>query len=106
MRPRDLPLPAPEDIDRLPVRTLPSFIVELAALQARAAIRLHEHAVSPEPGPSPEQLLTVHEAAARLGMSVDWLYRHKDKLPFAQRVGRRAVRFSKTGLDKWAAQRR
>jgi predicted DNA-binding transcriptional regulator AlpA len=39
-------------------------------------------------------------------MSPDWLYRHKDKLPFVRRVGGRTVRYSEAGLEQWAAHQR
>jgi predicted DNA-binding transcriptional regulator AlpA len=99
-------LPSIDAIDELPVRTLPAVIAELIALQARAVSRLREHDASPKPVASPDRLLDVRQAAARLGMSPDWLYRHKRELPFARRIGRRAVRFSEAGLERWERQRR
>ena len=54
----------------------------------------------------PERLLDVEEAAARLGMSTDWLYRHARQLPFTRRVGRRAVKFDPAGLARWVATQR
>jgi predicted DNA-binding transcriptional regulator AlpA len=53
-----------------------------------------------------EHLLDVQEAATRLGMSTDWLYRHARQLPFTRRVGRRALKFDSASLDRWVAQRR
>lgn len=52
----------------------------------------------------PEKLLKVDEAAARLGMSREWVYRHGKTLPFARRIGR-SVRFSAGGIDRWLAQK-
>jgi excisionase family DNA binding protein len=100
------PLPTAEDVDLVPVRALPGFIAELAGLQARAAARLRQADEGPEPSPCVDRLLDVREAAARLGMSADWLYRHRDKLPFARRVGRRAVRFSEVDLERWVASQK
>jgi excisionase family DNA binding protein len=60
---------------------------------------------APRPG-GLEHLLDVQEAAARLGMSTDWLYRHARQLPFTRRVGRRALKFDSASLDRWVAQRR
>jgi excisionase family DNA binding protein len=101
-------MPSVEDIDRLPLRALPNLIAELAGLQARAAARLRQSDTAAESSTvGSDRLLDIREAAARLGMSADWLYRHRDKLPFARRVGRRAVRFSESDLERWiAAQRR
>ena len=44
--------------------------------------------------------LDVAEAAKRLGMSRDWLYRNASKLPFAVRIGRRVV-FDSLALERW-----
>lgn len=56
--------------------------------------------------PDPEdRLLTVEEAAARLGCSPDYLYRRSKHLPFAVRLGR-GLRFSSSGIDTYIKQRR
>jgi predicted DNA-binding transcriptional regulator AlpA len=95
---------------------LPALLVEVASIQGQLAAvsnalsaRLLADAAAgsvPRPG-GVEHLLDVQEAAARLGMSIDWLYRHAPKLPFTRHVGRRSVKFDPTGLARWvAAQRR
>jgi predicted DNA-binding transcriptional regulator AlpA len=53
---------------------------------------------------APERLLKVDDAAARLGMSREWVYRNGRTLPFARRIGR-SVRFSAPGIDRWLSQR-
>src|SRR4051812_21271879 len=50
-------------------------------------------------------LLTVGEAAARLGVPASWLYRHARKLPFARKLGNRTLRFDAPGLERWARTR-
>jgi excisionase family DNA binding protein len=61
-------------------------------------LRLAENgAAAPTPAPAEENLLTAPEVATRLKMSLDWVRRHTNELPFAQRFGRR-VRFSESGL--------
>jgi predicted DNA-binding transcriptional regulator AlpA len=94
---------------------LPALLVEVAALQSQLAAV--SNAVSarlladtatggmPRPG-GHEHLLDTQEAAARLGMSTDWLYRHARQLPFTRRVGRRAVKFDPEGLARWVATQR
>jgi hypothetical protein len=52
-----------------------------------------------------DQNLSADEAAARLGLSKVYLYRHTDRLPFARRIGRRVV-FSAKGLERWSQQQR
>jgi excisionase family DNA binding protein len=49
-------------------------------------------------------LLTVDQAAAKLGVSRDWLYRHAPTLPYTVHLGR-ALRFSEAGIDRWIRQR-
>ena len=53
-----------------------------------------------------EKLITAKEAAALMSVSPDWLYRNASKLPFARKIGPRALRFSKIGLEKWMNSRR
>jgi predicted DNA-binding transcriptional regulator AlpA len=54
----------------------------------------------PSPIQAPDHLLSIDEAARRLGSSIDYLYRHKDNYPFTRRNGR-AVRFSSNGIDAY-----
>ena len=51
-----------------------------------------------EPSP-PDRLLEVSEAAKRLGVSKDYLYRHAKQWPFAVRVGPGQLRFSEHALE-------
>ncbi len=50
-----------------------------------------------------DQLLTVREVAARLRVSVGWVYHHRDQLPFVRRdpLRPRTVCFSERGLEKY-----
>ena len=52
------------------------------------------------PNDSEDSLITVEEAARRLGYSKDWLYRNKHKFPFFKRVGRK-LGFSSHGISKF-----
>jgi excisionase family DNA binding protein len=52
------------------------------------------------------RMLTVREAATRLGLSVDYLYRHQRSLPFMQKVGTRTIRCPEAALTRWQATRR
>jgi predicted DNA-binding transcriptional regulator AlpA len=83
-------------------------MTRLTALQNALSARLLATTAggsAPRPG-GLEHLLDVQEAAARLGMSVDWLYRHARQLPFTRRVGRRALKFEAEGLARWVATQR
>jgi predicted DNA-binding transcriptional regulator AlpA len=99
----------------LPLSAVPPLLMQLAArltrltaLQNALAARVLSAPAGPVACPrGPEHLLDGEEAAARLGMSTDWLYRHSRQFPFTRRVGRRALKFDSAGLDRWvAAQRR
>ncbi len=49
--------------------------------------------------------LTAEEAAARLNVSIDWLYRRTKELPFARKLSRKVVRYSEAGIKRYLAQR-
>jgi excisionase family DNA binding protein len=85
-RANDLPPHAARDL-------LPRIIGLQVAVLARALVNGHD-------ANSEDRLLTVDEAAARLGLSKDWLYRHATKVPFTRRVGRQ-LRFSSQGLESY-----
>jgi hypothetical protein len=75
------PLPDVDAVDALPLEALPGEIAELAALQARAAARLHVAAAALHEAPTVDRLLTIDEAATRLRTTKDWL-RRQARLPF------------------------
>jgi excisionase family DNA binding protein len=84
---------------------LPAFLGRLEALRAVASARLtlavaNGRGATPE---GPDRLLDVQEAARRLGVSTDYLYRHKG-LPFRVQMGRR-VRFSSNGIERYIRHR-
>jgi predicted DNA-binding transcriptional regulator AlpA len=82
----------------------PALVVQLAGRLAALGAGMVQ-SPTPQAGPSPERNLDVAEAAARLGMSEAWLYRHGAELPFAVRLGRRLL-FSERGLDAYLKRRR
>jgi predicted DNA-binding transcriptional regulator AlpA len=56
----------------------------------------------PAPQPEPDRLLKVKEAADRIGVTVDTLYRNADDYPFTRRTEHpRALRFSDRGITEW-----
>jgi predicted DNA-binding transcriptional regulator AlpA len=89
-------------VECTPEAELPRLIGDLEAARAAAWARLT--APAPEPASdAPRQEprnLDVAEAARRLGMSRDWLYRHAAELRFALRIGRRVV-FDSVALERW-----
>jgi predicted DNA-binding transcriptional regulator AlpA len=89
-------------VEETPAPELPELIGELEAARAAAWARLTAP-TGEKPSVVPGQEarnLDVAEAAKRLGMSRDWLYRHASELPFALRIGRRVV-FDSVALERW-----
>jgi len=78
---------------------LPALLIKLTTLTAAVAARLQS---PPQGKPDDDRLLDVAEAAAMLGRSPDWLYRHAKTLPFSRRLNG-MVKFSRQGLQKYLA---
>jgi excisionase family DNA binding protein len=89
------------------MRSLAGLQAHAAALSSALSLRLlGDAAAGASGGGSADRLLSAQEAAERLGMSVDWLYRHARGLPFTRRVGTRTIKFDADGLDRWVAMQR
>jgi excisionase family DNA binding protein len=93
------------------VEELPALIGRLEAAKATAWARLVAALGRNSPAAPNgngradlDQNLSVGEAAGRLGVSKDYLYRHAEKLPFTVRIGRKLL-FSARGLEKWNTQK-
>jgi len=93
--------PALKAARELPEEELPGLIGELEAVKATAWARL----TGPPPPNQHDELLDVSEAARRLGVSTDYLYRHHKQYPFTRRQGRRLL-FSALGIDRHIQQQR
>ena len=50
-----------------------------------------------------DQWLTPEQAAQQLGVSIKWVYRHARKWRFVERLSRKKLRISDTGLRRWIA---
>ncbi len=104
------PVPALDELAADPTKAAALPPEARQALLLRAVVALAALAVAPSPAiPLPEssdqeRLLDVGEAARRLGVSRDWLYRRANRLPFTVRLGR-AVRVSEAGLARYIRQR-
>jgi hypothetical protein len=80
----------------LPVNDLPRLLGDLEEIRCTAMARL----TAPAASQRPDELLPVEQAAERLGVSVDYLYRNHSSLPFSRRMGRN-LRFSSLGIDEY-----
>jgi predicted DNA-binding transcriptional regulator AlpA len=93
----------PARLEQLDPCHIPALLTALSAVQASVAARLM--AVAPEStGADEDTLLDVEDAANRLGVSTDWLYRRTKELPFVVHVGRH-VRFSSKGIARYITNR-
>lgn len=79
---------------------------------ARGALKARRIVLSGEPEAlasvpdTPDRLLRVGEAAQRIGIAQDTLYKNADDYPFTQRPRPRCLRFSERGIEKWIKTRR
>lgn len=92
-----------EEIDSFSADQLARLLAEVSALQSALLARLltvrdfDDRTTSKDD----DHLLTIEEAAQRLGTSKDWLYRHWRQLPFTVKLGHRQLRFSSKGIEKY-----
>ncbi len=56
-------------------------------------------------GNASDRLLDAPEAARLLCVTTDWLYRNAKKLPFSRKLGRKMLRFSSQGIQRYLATR-
>jgi predicted DNA-binding transcriptional regulator AlpA len=85
-------------------------LLELTAITALTALRRRKLALAAERKQAgaarlPDRLIKSKEVAIRLGMGVDWVYRHKHELPFLVRLGA-VPRFSEGRLEDYIRKRR
>lgn len=90
-------------VDDARVEELPEVIGTLEAARARAWARL-TMPPSPKVPTMPEVNISVAQAARRLGVSKDWIYKSAGTLPFVARIGNRVV-CSVPAVEKFMAAR-
>src|SRR5882757_7090539 len=88
--------------EELPAVELPRFLGDLEEIRCTAMARLAAPVAVPSPA---DELLSAPEAARRLGISQDYLYRNHRNLAFTRRVGRRLL-FSALGIEKNIGQQK
>ncbi len=94
----------PGRVNQLGVEEAAVMLAQVAAIQASLAARVASAAhASPVKRAEDDRLISVDEAADRLGVTARWLYRHAPRLPFSRRLSRKALRFSELGLKRWQA---
>ena len=94
-----------EEIANLTPEQVPDVLGQLEQLKAVAWVQLltpngrNLSGIQP-----PDELVNEREAARRLGLSLDYIYRHARQLPFTVRVGRQ-LRFSARGIARYIERR-
>ena len=95
------------DVKSAPRELLEALLVALASKQAEIAVQL---AVSSNRAESVklqhDELLDVEQAARRLGVKPDWVYKRAAKLPFTVRLGERKLRFSAKAIETYIRRHR
>jgi hypothetical protein len=90
------------DVNAIPLAELPTLLARLAALQAAVLARLVQAAPADA---SPDSLLGLEDAAARLAVAPNWL-RRRPGLPFVVRLSDGTVRYSANGIAEFIAAHR
>jgi len=85
----------------LPADALPQLCADLELIRMTCLARIAAPAVLAKP----DELLDVPQAAKRLNVSENYLYRHSRRLPFTRRVGRKLL-FSASGLELYLRRAR
>ena len=95
----------PGRINALSVEEAALLLAQVAAIQAGLAVRIASAGQSNSAPRRQEddRLISVEDAAERLGVTTRWMYRHAGHLPFSRRLSRKALRFSELGLKRWQA---
>lgn len=94
----------PSKISAMPKEAIAELRGQIAKLDTLLLSRLiaGEEALPVTDG---DRLLTAAEAAQKLGATEDWLYRHANTLPFVVRLGKKHLRFSAAGMERYIRQR-
>ncbi len=84
-------------------------LAQITTIQGALLVRLLALPVSTANGTAPkaepDRMLTVKQAAERIGMSPKWIYQRSDKLPFTRRVGR-TILINEHKLEAWMSAKR
>jgi len=98
----------PTRLADVPADELPALLAQVAAEQARLAalgVAVAARMATNGHGAAAEgRLLTIDEAAERLGVTRDWL-RRRSELPFVVKLSEGVVRYSSRGIDAYIAAR-
>jgi len=95
----------PRRVAQIPEEEVAQLLLQVAALLTALSTRPGTRPANRQGDADGDTLLDVTEAARRLSVSRDWLYRHGKRLPFAIQVRHKHLRFSVRGIDRWLKAR-
>jgi predicted DNA-binding transcriptional regulator AlpA len=81
------------------------MLVTITVAELRAIIRQEIHATGRNDLKA-DEWVDIETAAKLMAVSVEWIYHNARSLPFASKIGRRLLRFSRNGLQKWMESRK
>ena len=84
------------------VQLVPVFAAMLAEVRPPAP----EKSTAEQHEETADRALGATQAAAILGVSPQWLYRHTRTLPFARKLSRKKTVYSEAGIRRWLEMRR
>ena len=87
-------------VSALPLEAIPALLGELEQLKATLWARLTVPGSNGNGRQEADRRLSAKEAAARMGMSLDYVYKNYSEFPFAAKEGRRVL-FSERGLEHY-----
>jgi predicted DNA-binding transcriptional regulator AlpA len=87
----------PDRISEVPRSSVAALRGKLSELDTMLLGALFQAAA---PTTGTDRLLDAKEAASRLGMSIDYVYKHATEFPFAAHEGRRVL-FSEQGIGEY-----
>ena len=91
----------PGRIADLPPETIPALRGSLAELDSLLLQRLFASSTSGgRQASKPNRYLSAKETATRMGVCLDYVYKHAEEFPFAAKEGRRVL-FSEEGLERY-----
>jgi predicted DNA-binding transcriptional regulator AlpA len=76
------------------------LIVTMSVGELRQLVRQEVQALSGGAAQT-EEWVDIEAAAKLMGVSPEWIYHNRKTLPFASKIGRRLLRFSRVGLQQW-----
>jgi hypothetical protein len=74
---------------------------EMSAGELRELIRQEVRISSGQNDVEGDEWVDIDTAAKLMSVSAQWLYHNRKNLPFVSKIGRRLLRFSRNGLQKW-----